>query len=187
MMTLPNLLTFARIAAVPVLIALFYLPHPIAAWATFGLFVGAAATDFLDGWLARRLDQASELGRALDPIADKLIVAAALIMLAADGHAPVVAVVAILARELLIAGLRESLAGQLVIPVTGLAKWKTACQMVAIAVVLIAPVYADQTGGNLARAGEALLWLAVALTWVTATGYISGAWRQLAISPSDGS
>ncbi|MBT6442609.1 MAG: CDP-diacylglycerol--glycerol-3-phosphate 3-phosphatidyltransferase, partial [Alphaproteobacteria bacterium] len=97
MMTLPNLLTFARIAAVPVLIALFYLPHPVAAWATFGLFVGAAVTDFLDGWLARRLNQASELGRALDPIADKLIVAAALIMLAADGRTPVVAVVAILA------------------------------------------------------------------------------------------
>lgn len=187
MMTIPNMLTIARMIAVPALVGLFYLPQPAAAWATFGLFVAAAVTDYLDGWLARRLNQMSEFGRALDPVADKLIVAAVLIMLTLDERAHVIAVIAILARELLIAGLRESLAGKLTIPVSQLAKWKTATQMIALAVMLIAPVFAGETGDSLGLAGEALLWLAVALTWVTAANYVQASLRHFSKpSTSDG-
>lgn len=181
MMALPNILTFARIAAVPVLVGLFYLPDPDAvAWATFGLFVGASLTDLLDGWLARRLNQVSELGRVLDPVGDKLLVAAALVMLAADDRAPLIAVIAIILREVLISGLRESMAGKLTIPVSALAKWKTATQMGALAVLLIAPIFAEATGGALGTAGEVLLWVAAALTWITALGYTRAAWAHLA-------
>lgn len=179
-MTLPNLLTLGRIAVIPAFVGVFYLHEPTAAWATFALFVLAALTDYLDGLLARRLDQSSEIGRVLDPIADKLIVATALIMLATLDRAPVIAVVAILCREVMISGLREGLSGRLALPVSRLAKWKTASQMVAIAVLLVAPAFARGVAGPLGLAGEALLWLAVALTWVTAMDYLRSVIRHFA-------
>ena len=179
----PNAVTGARILMVPVLVGSFFVAGPAGLWLGLAVFVAAAVSDYLDGWLARRLDQHSLVGRILDPIADKLLVAAALVMLATDERAPVIAVVAILARELLISGLREALAGKVALPVQPLAKWKTAAQMVAIALLLLAPAIApwltEATGAGLATAGEGLLWLAAVLTWASAIGYVRGAVRGL--------
>lgn len=176
LLTTPNVLTLGRIAVVPVLVALFYLPAIASAYATFIVFVVASVTDFLDGYLARRLNQHSALGRILDPIADKLLVAAALVMLASFDRAPAIAVAAILCREVLVSGLREALAGKAVLHVTALAKAKTASQMVAIGLLLIAPAIG---AGWFWAMGEAVLWLAVVLTWLTAAGYLRGAWDAI--------
>ena len=139
----PNAVTGLRIVMVPVLVGAFFIDGLTGLWLGFAVFAAAALSDFLDGWLARRLDQHSLLGRILDPIADKLLVAAALVMLATDDRAPVIAVVAILGREFLISGLREALAGTVALPVQPLAKWKTAAQMGAIALLLLAPAIAS--------------------------------------------
>ena len=139
----PNAVTGLRIVMVPVLVGAFFIDGLTGLWLGFAVFAAAALSDFLDGWLARRLDQHSLLGRILDPIADKLLVAAALVMLATDDRAPVIAVVAILSREFLISGLREALAGTVALPVQPLAKWKTAAQMGAIALLLLAPAIAS--------------------------------------------
>ena len=179
----PNAVTGLRIAMVPALVGSFFVAGASGLWLGFAVFAAAALSDFFDGWLARKLDQHSLLGRMLDPIADKLLVAAALVMLATDGRAPVIAVVAILARELLISGLREALAGKVALPVQPLAKWKTAAQMVAIALLLLAPAIApwltEAAGTGLASAGEGLLWLAVVLTWASAIGYVRASVRGL--------
>ena len=179
----PNAVTGLRIVMVPVLVGAFFFDGLTGLWLGFAVFAAAALSDFLDGWLARRLDQHSLLGRILDPIADKLLVAAALVMLATDDRAPVIAVVAILGREFLISGLREALAGSVALPVQPLAKWKTAAQMGAIALLLLAPAIASSLPGaaadGLASAGEGLLWLAVVLTWGSAIGYVRDAVRGL--------
>jgi cardiolipin synthase len=170
---LPNTLTVARIVAVPVLIAAFYLPQPAAPWVAMAVFVAASVTDWVDGWLARRWEQQSDFGKVLDPIADKLLVAAALFMLAAFDRLSIpsiVAAIAILGREILVSGLREFLAGRASLPVTMLAKWKTAVQMIAIAVLLVAP--AAPWGLPLQRIGEIGLWIAAVLTLVTGWDYL---------------
>ena len=182
----PNAVTGLRIVMVPVLVGAFFIEGAGGLWLGFAVFAAAALSDCLDGWLARRLDQHSLLGRILDPIADKLLVAAALVMLATDGRAPVIAVVAILGREFLIAGLREALAGSVALPVQPLAKWKTAAQMGAIALLLFAPAAApflpQAAGAGLASAGEGLIWLAVVLTWASAIGYLRDAVRGIRAS-----
>ena len=179
----PNAVTGLRIVMVPVLVGAFFVEGASGLWLGFAVFAAASVSDYLDGWLARKLDQHSLLGRILDPIADKLLVAAALAMLAWDERAPVIAVVAILGREFLISGLREALAGTVALPVQALAKWKTAAQMVAILLLLLAPAAApllpEAAGEGLATAGEALLWLAVVLTWGSAIGYVRVAVRGL--------
>ncbi|BBK33587.1 cardiolipin synthase [Stella humosa] len=178
---LPNLLTLSRIAVIPVLVATFYFEGPWASYAACVLFTAAALTDWLDGHVARRQNQHSELGRCLDPIADKLLVAAALFMLVAfqrvDG-ATVLAAVVILCREILVSGLREYLAGLRVgVPVSRLAKWKTGIQMTAIGFLLVGeagpaflPVVAIGTIG---------LWGAAALTLVTGYDYLHTGLRHL--------
>src|ERR1700722_10412593 len=134
--TLPNLLTLSRIVAIPLVIVTFYLPAPLGPWLGRVLFPLAAITDWLDGQLARMWEQQSELGRFLDPIADKLLVAATLFMLAAMSRISAPAILPaliILSREIMVSGLREHLAGLRVgMPVSRLAKWKTGIQMVAI-------------------------------------------------------
>ena len=177
MTNLPNILTIGRMALVPPFIGLFYLPGEAAAWATFGIFVLAALSDFFDGWLARRLGQTSEFGRIFDPIADKFIVAAALIMQTVHYEAPVIPVAAILCRELLISGLREGLAGRIELPVSRLGKWKTATQMAAIALLLVAPAFAS-LAAPLGQAGEAALWLGAVLSWLSAGLYLRAAARR---------
>ena len=183
---LPNALTVARIAAVPLLIAVFYLPAPAANWAALAVFVLASMTDWVDGWLARRWEQQSDFGKVLDPIADKLLVAAALFMLAAFDRLSlpsIVAAIAILGREILISGLREFLAGRASLPVTALAKWKTGVQMTAIGFLLVGP--AAPWGVPAQLIGEAGLWIAALLTLVTGWDYLRRGLAFMRAKPSE--
>jgi cardiolipin synthase len=180
--SLPNVLTYARIAAVPALVACLLLVEGDAGrWAAFWLFVGAAITDWLDGYLARRLEQQSTLGRMLDPIADKLIVGAALIMLVHDrtiDGVSIWAAIVILCREILVSGLREFLAElKVTVHVTALAKWKTGVQMVALAVLIAGPA-GDRIMPGITTAGIGLLWLAAVLTLWTGYDYLKAGIRH---------
>ena len=140
-MNIPNLLTIGRIWAIPAVVATFFLDSFIAAWAGVVLFALAGITDYLDGYIARHMNQLSRFGRILDPIADKLLVGSILIMLAWKSRLSgimVLPAVVILCREILVSGLREFLAEIKVgCPVTRLAKWKTTCQMVALPVLMV--------------------------------------------------
>ncbi len=173
MWTVPNILTAARLAAAPfVALAFAVFDRPTADLAAFAVFALAAATDWLDGRLARAWGQESAIGRLLDPIADKAIVMIALAAICgAHGlHWSVaVPVAAIILRETAVAGLREALAGRLALPVTRLAKLKTTAQMLAVALLLAA----GALGGWAVTAGLALLWAAAALTLVTGWDYFS--------------
>lgn len=178
---LPNLLTLSRIAVIPLLVATFYFRGPWASYAACLLFTAAAITDWLDGHVARRQNQQSELGRCLDPIADKLLVAAALFMLVAFQRvddATVIAACVILCREILVSGLREYLAGLRVgVPVSRLAKWKTGIQMTAIGFLLV-----GEAGPNflpVVAIGTVGLWCAAALTLVTGYDYLHAGLRHL--------
>jgi cardiolipin synthase len=172
--SLPNLLTLSRIVAVPLVIATFYLVAPLGPWAGCVIFTIAAVTDWLDGRLARAWQQQSELGRFLDPIADKLLVATTLFMLGMTGRFSAVSILpalVILCREILVSGLREHLAGlRVLVPVVPLAKWKTAIQMVAIGFLIVGD--AGPAWLPVRLIGEALLWLAAALTIKTGYDYL---------------
>ena len=182
--TLPNLLTLSRIIAVPLVIGTFYWPNPpYGPWLGCALFAAAAFTDWLDGRLARLWKQQSELGRFLDPIADKLLVAAILFMLGARHlRQPQVSfadltlsfilpALVILSREILVSGLREHLATLRVrLPVSRLAKWKTGIQMVAIGVLLVGDSGPEFL--HVIRIGEILLWAAAVLTLITGYDYL---------------
>ena len=174
LINLPNLLTLSRILVIPIVVGSFYVSGDYARWFACALFAAAAATDWLDGHMARRWAQQSELGRFLDPIADKLLVAATLFMLTATGRLSTEAVLpalVILCREILVSGLREFLAGLRVgMPVSRLAKWKTAIQMVAIGVLIIGD--AGPAVLPLSALGETLLWIAALLTLVTGYDYL---------------
>jgi CDP-diacylglycerol--glycerol-3-phosphate 3-phosphatidyltransferase/cardiolipin synthase len=176
---IPNILTIGRIIIVPFFVLAFYLPGFYGDLTACVLFVIASFTDFLDGMLARMMSEESKLGELLDPIADKIIVATALILLVMSGtirHYEVIAAIIILTREILISGLREFLArGQIKLPVTNLAKLKTFLQMVAIALLLT-----GETGNkifnfqdyNAQTIGIILLWLSAFLTLYTGYEYL---------------
>jgi len=176
---IPNILTIGRIILVPFFVLAFYLPGFYGDLTAFALFVVASFTDFLDGMLARMLGEESKLGELLDPIADKIIVATALILLVMDGtirHYEVIAAITILTREILISGLREFLAkGQIKLPVSNLAKLKTFLQMLAISLLLT-----GETGNkilnfqdyNAQTIGIILLWLSAFLTLYTGYEYL---------------
>ena len=176
---IPNILTIGRIIIVPFFVLAFYLPGFYGDLTACVLFVIASFTDFLDGMLARMMGEESKLGELLDPIADKIIVATALILLVMSGtirHYEVIAAIIILTREILISGLREFLArGQIRLPVTNLAKLKTFLQMVAIALLLT-----GETGNkilnfqdyNAQTIGIILLWLSAFLTLYTGYEYL---------------
>lgn len=172
--SLPNLLTLSRIVAVPVVVATFYVAGDYARWFGCALFTAAAVTDWLDGQLARRWAQQSEIGRFLDPIADKLLVAATLLMLTATSRLPAGAILpalVILCREILVSGLREYLAGLRVgVPVSKLAKWKTTIQMVAIGFLIVGD--AGPAVVPVTDIGGTLLWVAALLTLVTGYDYL---------------
>ncbi len=180
--SLPNLLTYARMAAVPALgLAFLMLEGDSRRWVAFAIFVAASFTDWLDGYLARAWAQQSTLGRMLDPIADKLLVGAALLLLVHDGTiggASIWAALIIMSREILVSGLREFLAELNVkLHVSRLAKWKTSLQMVALGVLLAGPA-GDRLLPGLLSAGAALLWVAALLTLWTGTGYLTAAVRS---------
>src|ERR1700743_3603859 len=180
-LSLPNILTCARIAAIPVVVGCIYaqaiLDGPLwLRWLALAVFIAAAVTDFLDGYYARIWDQQSALGRMLDPIADKLLVASCLLMLAADGiiHGWTLwAAIVILCREILVSGLREYLAALRVsVPVTQLAKWKTTIQLVAIG-FLIAGEAGEQILPSTTLIGIMLLWVSAIFTIYTGWGFFS--------------
>jgi cardiolipin synthase (CMP-forming) len=180
--SLPNILTYGRIAAVPVLTAvLFFGTSDTARWVAFGIFVAACITDWLDGYLARIWEQQSNLGRMLDPIADKLLVGATLLMLVYSGTISgwmIWAALTILSREILVSGLREFLAELNVkVHVTQLAKWKTALQFVALAMLLAGPA-AERIFPGTTVAGSALLWIAALLTLFTGYDYLKAGIRH---------
>jgi cardiolipin synthase (CMP-forming) len=178
---IPNLLTLSRILAIPALCAAFYLPGVWADWAPLGLFIAAGITDWADGHFARRYRQQSELGRFLDPVADKLLVAAVILMLVAFDRVAgwsVLAAAVILCREILVAGLREFLAELRVkVPVTRMAKWKTTVQMVALGFLL---AYDSAPAWTHAPAiGIAGLWFAALLTLYTGYDYLRAGLRHM--------
>ncbi len=185
--SLPNILTYARIAAVPVVVGLLYwqsiFDGPLwLRWAALFIFIAAAVTDFLDGYFARVWEQQSSLGRMLDPIADKLLVASCLLMLAAEETIrgwTLLAAVVILCREILVSGLREYLAELRVgVPVTRLAKWKTTAQMVAIG-FLIAGEAGDRVVPVVTQIGIGLLWASALITLYTGYDYMRAGLRYM--------
>jgi len=184
--SVPNLLTLSRILVIPVVVATFYVPGDYARWFCCALFAAAGFTDWLDGHVARRWEQQSELGRFLDPIADKLLVSATLFMLTAFGRLSTQALLpalVILCREILVSGLREYLAGLRVgMPVSRLAKWKTAIQMVAIGVLIVGD--AGWRVLPVVAIGETLLWLAALLTLVTGYDYLRAGLSHIVRPPA---
>jgi cardiolipin synthase len=186
-LNLPNILTYARIVAVPLVVLCFFVEGRLhgsdaARWWALGLFVVASVTDWLDGYLARAWQQTSTIGRMLDPIADKLLVAAALLVLAADGTIAgwtIWAAIVILCREILVSGLREYLAELKVsVPVTRLAKWKTATQMVAISFLLAGPA-GDVIVPFVTKSGIVLLWISAIITLYTGYDYFRAGLRHI--------
>jgi cardiolipin synthase (CMP-forming) len=175
--SLPNVLTYGRILAVPAIVAILFWPKDDSMrWWALGIFVVAAITDYFDGYFARAWHQYSAIGRMLDPIADKLLVAAALLMLVADetiSSYAIWAAIIILCREILVSGLREFLAELRVsVPVTKIAKWKTTAQLVALGFLIAGPA-GDSVlpEGLTVRIGIVLLWIAAGLTLYTGWDY----------------
>lgn len=178
-LNLPNLLTYARILAVPLIVLCFYMegrPSPTDwwRWASVWIFVIASITDYFDGYIARVWEQTSNIGRMLDPIADKLLVSAILLLLAFDRTIDkwsLWAAIIILCREILVSGLREYLAALKVsVPVTQLAKWKTTIQLVAIGFLLAGPA-GDKILPYTTEIGLALLWVSAIVTLYTGYDY----------------
>ena len=176
--SLPNLLTYGRILAIPALVGCFFVTGDWGRWVAMSIFIAAGVTDILDGYVARAWEQQSAVGRMLDPIADKLIVSAALLMLAANGTIAgrsLWAGVTILCREILVSGLREFLGTLAVsVPVTKLAKWKTVVQMVAIG-FLLAGSAGDKIWPYTTLFGLMLLWIAAIFTLYTGYDYLRAA------------
>jgi len=183
MLRLPNIITILRIALVPVFAVAFVLPGDMARLTAFAIFCVAGLSDALDGFAARKLNAGSDFGRMLDPIADKILVGVALMMLVAEGSVDqfnlgqglssllkLVPALVILSREILVSGLREFLAGADVsVPVSFFAKIKTAVQMFAIGAMILGPLAERVVPGALAFAYVAL-WVATALT--VGTGFV---------------
>lgn len=179
--SLPNLLTFARIALVPLLVAVFYVPAPWSGPASAAIFALAGITDWLDGYLARRLDQESPFGAFLDPVADKLMVAAALVMLV-DKHDSLwlsLSAIVIIGREIAISALREWMANigeRNRVAVSVIGKVKTTLQMIALLMLL----YSEPILGiDVDLIGSVLLVVAVALTLWSMVLYLRAAWPSL--------
>ncbi|NRB14072.1 MAG: CDP-diacylglycerol--glycerol-3-phosphate 3-phosphatidyltransferase [Rhizobiales bacterium] len=176
-LNIPNSLTIFRIVAVAAIVVCFYFEGDTARWVALGIYFIAGVTDFLDGYIARKWDMQSDLGRMLDPIADKLLISIVLIMLAAYGtinmgNYSIIPAVIILSREILLSGLREYLAQlHINMPVSNLAKWKTAVQMVSLG-FLLAGTAGDQVLPYNTEIGLTTLWLAAAITVYTGYDYL---------------
>ncbi len=182
MLSLPNILTLSRILAVPILVFLLWpgakhlgvQPVPLDYWLAFGLYCLMGITDYFDGYLARAQGTVSKLGIFLDPIADKIMVAAVILMVVftrdVDGW-HVIAALIILLREMIVSGLREFLAGlQISVPVSNLAKWKTTAQLVALGGIILAGALPEWL--LLKQVALALLWIAAVLTMITGWDYL---------------
>ncbi|MGE0231145.1 MAG: CDP-diacylglycerol--glycerol-3-phosphate 3-phosphatidyltransferase [Flavobacteriaceae bacterium] len=180
--SLPNILTYGRILAVPAIGISFFLEGDLGRWIAFAIFAAASITDFFDGYLARAWHMQSALGRMLDPIADKLLVATTILILVAEGTLAgwsLIAAIVILCREILVSGLRELLAElQVSVPVSTLAKWKTTAQMLALGFLLTGPA-GDKLIGFATDLGLALFWLAAILTLYTGWDYMRAGIRHI--------
>lgn len=178
---LPNLLTLFRIVLIPGMVAGLYVHTPFGNLVAFVFFIIAAVTDFFDGYLARLMKQQSAFGRFLDPVADKLLVASALLALAGFGHISglvILPALVILCREIMVSGLREYLGGlRISVPVSQLAKWKTTVQLVALGFLLLGP--AQPIGIPVGLIGEILLWIAAGFTLVTGYDYLRAGLRHM--------
>lgn len=179
-MNIPNLLTVLRVLLIPVFILLFYLPFSWSYWAASAVFAIAAFTDWLDGYLARRWEQGTPFGAFLDPVADKLMVAVALVLLAAE-HSNLwltLAAAIIIGREIVVSALREwmaELGARAHVAVSNLGKWKTAAQMVALVILLgNPPVFTFWV-----ILGYVLLVIAAVLTLWSMLQYLLAAWPHL--------
>lgn len=183
--TLPNLLTLSRILVIPALVGAFYLDRPLSNWVTAALFTAAGLTDFLDGYLARSWQQVTNLGRFLDPVADKVMVAVAIFMMLAFGPIAgwlVLPALVILCREIVVSGLREFLAEiHVSVPVSNLAKWKTTLQMVALGLLLWGE--AGQPYVPTILIGTWALWIAAVLTLITGYDYLRTGLRHMTGQP----
>ncbi len=188
-LNLPNMLTYGRILAVPLVVFCFYLEGRLqssdfARWLALFLFIGASVTDYFDGYLARAWQQTSNIGRMLDPIADKLLVSTCLLLLAADTDRTIAgwslwAAIIILCREILVSGLREYLAALKVsVPVTRLAKWKTTIQMFAIGFLLAGPA-GDKILPHTTEVGITLLWISAIVTLYTGYDYFRAGLKHI--------
>lgn len=181
--SLPNILTYGRVVAVPVVVAFLFWPGDFwMRWTAFGVFVAAGVTDFFDGYLARIWSQQSSLGRMLDPIADKLLVASVLMVLVANQTITswsIWAAIVILCREILVSGLREYLAELRVsVPVSRIAKWKTTMQIFALGFLIVGPAGVHILTYTV-EIGLALLWLSAALTLYTGWDYFRAGLRHV--------
>lgn len=179
-MNIPNLLTVLRVLLIPVFIILFYLPFSWSYLASSGVFAVAAFTDWLDGYLARRLQQSTPLGAFLDPVADKLMVSVALVLLVAEHATPWLTLPAaiIIGREIVISALREwmaELGARAHVAVSQLGKWKTAAQMLALMILLANPPQMTQW----VVLGFALLIISAGLTLWSMVVYLKAAWPHL--------
>jgi cardiolipin synthase len=186
---IPNMLTYGRIVAVPLIVLCFFIDGKLqstdlARWTALGLFALASITDFLDGYLARIWNQTSNIGRMLDPIADKLLISVCLMLMAADTEKTIAgwslwAAIIILCREILVSGLREYLAELRVsVPVTRIAKWKTTVQMLALGFLLAGPAGAKVLPYTI-EIGRALLWIAALLTIYTGYDYFKAGLKHI--------
>lgn len=178
-LNVPNILTLSRVALIPIIVVVYYLPFQDARFFSGVIFALACATDWLDGYLARRLNQMTPLGAFLDPVADKVIVAVALAMLVETYHSPLMTIPAmvIIGREIVISALREWMAEmgkRASVAVSYVGKVKTFCQMVSITGLLAFP-----QGSSLAVTSEALLYVAAALTLWSMFVYLKAAWPAL--------
>ena len=185
--TLANCLTYGRLVAVPIVVWLLFWPNEHAArFVALGVFIAAGITDYLDGYVARAYAQTSALGRMLDPIADKLLVSACLLMLAADHTISGIslwAAIVILCREVLVSGLREYLAELKVgVPVSKVAKYKTTLQLVALGFLVAGPAGETILPGTV-TIGLVLLWIAAALTLYTGWDYMRAGIRHVIDEP----
>ncbi len=175
MQHLPNILTFFRIAILPIIIGLFFVPESWAAWSALGLYTLASITDFLDGWIARKYNIISPIGTFLDPIADKIFIVALLIVLAGYDRLEglwLIPAITILIREILISGLREFLGPKNIqLPVSKLAKWKTTVQMIALGFLVVGD-YGDVILPNTLFYGHILISIAAILTIMTGWRYL---------------
>jgi CDP-diacylglycerol--glycerol-3-phosphate 3-phosphatidyltransferase/cardiolipin synthase len=181
--SVPNLLTYGRIVAIPAVVGLLFWPEDTwTRWSALTIYILAAVSDYLDGYLARAWSQQSALGRMLDPIADKLLIASCLLMLVADktiAGLSLWAAIIILCREILVSGLREFLAELKVsVPVSRVAKWKTAAQLVAVGFLIAGPAGESVLRGTI-PIGLGLLWIAALLTIYTGWDYMRAGVRHL--------
>jgi cardiolipin synthase (CMP-forming) len=187
MLSIPNLLTLSRILAVPILVFLLWRPAPVDYAITFVLYCIVGITDYFDGYLARAWGSISKLGQFLDPIADKIMVAAVLVMLISsrrENPVPEIAglnlipALVILLREIIVSGLREFLAGlQVSVPVSALAKWKTTLQLVALGALILGGALPHQPWVHLV--GLICLWVAAGLTLVTGYDYLRAGLKHM--------